>query len=103
MTTTTTVHAPGSTSPETVHLAELEAFLEEGSSGPSERRSPRPTPTGAWLTLAGFAAELGVSTNTAYKWSARGYPAFPHAAKLPNGAIRVARADFDAWMTERRQ
>ena len=48
------------------------------------------------LTIADVCDELGVARSTFYDWRAKG--AAPKCFKLPNGEIRVRRADLDAWL-----
>ncbi len=48
------------------------------------------------LTISDLCAELGVARSTFYDWRAKG--AAPKCFKLPNGEIRVRRADLDAWL-----
>ena len=40
-----------------------------------------------WLSIREIAVDLGVSSSTAYKWSARGAPWFPRSIRLRNGDI----------------
>jgi predicted DNA-binding transcriptional regulator AlpA len=58
---------------------------------------------GRWLSIRQIAADLGVSTSTAYKWSARGAPWFPRCIRLRNGDIRVRRDWYEAWLAELEQ
>lgn len=59
--------------------------------------SRRPaTSTAKHLTLADLCAELGVARSTFYDWRAKG--AGPRCLKLPNGELRIRRADLDAWL-----
>lgn len=51
-----------------------------------------------WLSIRQIAADLGVSTSTAYKWSARGTPWFPRHIRLHNGDIRVRRDWYETWL-----
>ncbi len=44
-----------------------------------------------WLDIRQIYDDLGVSSSTAYKWSARGSPWFPRSIRLHNGDIRVRR------------
>ncbi len=48
------------------------------------------------LTLAELCAELKIQRSTFYDWRAKGRA--PRCLKLPNGEIRVARRDLDAWL-----
>jgi len=52
--------------------------------------------TGAHLSVAQVCAELGVARSTFYDW--RAAKKGPPCMKLPNGDIRVRRADFDSWL-----
>ncbi|MGL5827375.1 MAG: helix-turn-helix transcriptional regulator, partial [Nocardioides sp.] len=63
-----------------------------------ETMSRRPAvSTTTHLTVLDLCAELGVARSTFYDWRARG--AGPRSIKLPNGEIRVRRADLDTWLT----
>ena len=48
------------------------------------------------LTVAGVLDELDVARSTFYKWRRLGVG--PRCIKLPNGEVRVRRADLDAWL-----
>ncbi len=48
------------------------------------------------LTLAEVCAELRISRSTFYDWRAKGRA--PRCIKLPNGEIRIRRADFENWL-----
>ena len=48
------------------------------------------------LTIADICAELGVARSTFYDWRAKG--AGPRCIKLPNGELRIRRADLETWM-----
>lgn len=54
------------------------------------------TSTTTHLTLADLCAELGVARSTFYDWRAKG--AGPRCIKLPNGELRIRRADLEAWL-----
>ena len=56
-----------------------------------------------WLSIREIAADLGVSSSTAYKWSARGAPWFPRSIRLRNGDIRVRRDWYEMWLGELEQ
>jgi len=56
-----------------------------------------------WLSIRQIAADLGISSSTAYKWSAHGEPWFPRSIRLHNGDIRVRRDWYDAWLSEMEQ
>jgi predicted DNA-binding transcriptional regulator AlpA len=51
-----------------------------------------------WLSIRQIAGDLGVSSSTAYKWSARGVPWFPRSIRLHNGDIRVRRDWYEQWL-----
>lgn len=55
------------------------------------------TGTADHLTVAAVCAELGISRSTFYDW--RAARKAPRCIKLPNGSIRVRRADFEEWLT----
>ena len=48
------------------------------------------------LTIAQLCTELGISRSTFYEWRAKGRA--PRCIKLPNGQIRIRRAEFDRWL-----
>jgi len=56
-----------------------------------------------WLSIRQIAGDLGVSTSTAYKWSARGAPWFPRCIRLRNGDIRVRWDWYETWLAELEQ
>lgn len=49
------------------------------------------------LTIADVCEELGIARSTFYDW--RAAKKAPRCIKLPNGDIRIRRADFDQWLT----
>lgn len=49
------------------------------------------------LTIADLCAELGVARSTFYDW--RAAKKAPRCIKLPNGEIRIRRADLEDWLT----
>jgi len=52
------------------------------------------------LTVEEILADLGdVSRRTFYEWRAKGTG--PKCVKLPNGELRVRRAEYDRWLAER--
>jgi excisionase family DNA binding protein len=53
------------------------------------------------LTVPEVCAELQVSRSTFYDW--RAARKGPHCIKLPNGALRVRRADLDRWLESREE
>ena len=48
------------------------------------------------LTIAQLCTELGISRSTFYEWRTKGRA--PRCIKLPNGQIRIRRAEFDRWL-----
>jgi len=48
------------------------------------------------LSVADICAELGISKSTFYDW--RASRRAPACIKLPNGGLRIRRADFDTWL-----
>jgi excisionase family DNA binding protein len=48
------------------------------------------------MTIADVCEELGVSRSTFYDWRAKRKA--PACFKLPNGDLRIRRADFDRWL-----
>ena len=53
------------------------------------------------LTIPEVCAELQISRSTFYYWRQTGKA--PKCIKLPNGEIRVHRADLDTWITAREE
>jgi len=49
------------------------------------------------LTIADICADLDVSRSTFYEWRAKGRG--PRCLKLPNGDIRVNRAEYERWLS----
>lgn len=50
------------------------------------------------LTIADVCEELGVARSTFYDWRAKGRA--PRCIKLPNGDLRIRRAEFERWLHE---
>lgn len=48
------------------------------------------------LTIADVCVDLGVSRSTFYEWRAKGRG--PRCIKLPNGEIRINRAEYERWL-----
>lgn len=57
----------------------------------TSRGTPR-----SWMTLPEVCDELGVARSTIDDWRATGRG--PQFVRLPNGQLRIRRADFDAWL-----
>ena len=49
------------------------------------------------LTLAEVCEELSISRSTFYDWRAKRRA--PRCIKLPNGEIRIRRADLEDWLS----
>ncbi|MCX2728934.1 helix-turn-helix domain-containing protein [Saccharopolyspora sp. NFXS83] len=49
-----------------------------------------------WLTVEAFCGELQISRSTWNDWRAKGRG--PRCVRLPNGSLRIRRADFDKWL-----
>lgn len=61
------------------------------------RGTPRSVAAGAeQLTVDQLCEELQVARSTFYQWRQVGKG--PRCVRLPNGAIRVRRADLDSWL-----
>jgi excisionase family DNA binding protein len=56
-----------------------------------------PARTRTRLTIAEVCDDLGVSRSTFYDWRAKGRG--PRCIKLPNGDIRINRAEYERWLT----
>ncbi|WP_438699366.1 helix-turn-helix transcriptional regulator [Streptomyces antarcticus] len=57
--------------------------------------SPRTTQK---LTVDEVCAELQVARSTFYDWRQKGRA--PRCIRLPNGALRIRRSDFENWLTD---
>lgn len=51
------------------------------------------------LTLAEVCAELGISRSTFYDWRAKRKA--PRCITLPNGSLRIRRAELERWLAAR--
>ena len=60
---------------------------------PSNGREPRPQDR---LTIAQVCQELNISRSTFYEWRTKRRA--PRCIKLPNGEIRVRRAELERWL-----
>ncbi len=49
------------------------------------------------MTITDVCAELGIARSTFYDW--RAARKAPLCIKLPNGDIRIRRADFERWLS----
>jgi predicted DNA-binding transcriptional regulator AlpA len=61
-------------------------------------RPTRTTRDPRLLTLSEVYAELGIARSTFYQWRQLGRA--PRCIKLPNGELRIRRADLDAWLEQ---
>jgi len=52
--------------------------------------------TSTRLTLAEVCADLGISRSTFYDWRVKGRA--PRCLRLPNGDIRINRAEYERWL-----
>lgn len=52
-----------------------------------------------WLTVPEILAELQIPRRTWQRWRALGRTP-KRMTRLPNGELRIRRADFDAWLAE---
>jgi predicted DNA-binding transcriptional regulator AlpA len=59
-------------------------------------REAGPAPESTWLTVDQLCAELHISRSTFYDWRAK--KRAPKCHKLPNGDIRIRRADYEHWL-----
>jgi predicted DNA-binding transcriptional regulator AlpA len=77
----------GTTNPSTVspHAAQPSALRTSKGGRPSTR-----------LTIADICADLAISRSTFYEWRAKGRA--PRCIKLPNGDIRINRAEYERWL-----
>jgi len=48
------------------------------------------------LTIAEVCEDLGISRSTFYEWRTKGRA--PRCIRLPNGDIRINRADYERWL-----
>ena len=67
-----------------------------GKSGSTPRMSPSRA-TRTRLTIADICIDLGISRSTFYDWRVKGRG--PRCIKLPNGDIRINRAEYERWLT----
>ncbi|SFQ66822.1 DNA binding domain-containing protein, excisionase family [Amycolatopsis arida] len=51
-----------------------------------------------YLSIAEVCAELDIARSTFNDWRTKGRA--PRCIKLPNGSIRIRRADLDAWVEQ---
>lgn len=63
---------------------------------PSVRRTSKGGSPNTRLTIADICADLAISRSTFYEWRAKGRS--PRCIKLPNGDIRINRAEYERWL-----
>lgn len=51
------------------------------------------------LKIADVCEELEIAPSTFYEWRAK--DCAPKCIKLPNGSVRIRRADLESWLEER--
>ncbi|MFI6941968.1 helix-turn-helix transcriptional regulator [Streptomyces sp. NPDC050418] len=50
------------------------------------------------LTVEEFCADLRISRSTFYDWRKKGRA--PRCIRIPNGALRIRRSDYENWLTD---
>jgi excisionase family DNA binding protein len=53
------------------------------------------------LTIAEVCADLGISRRTFYEWRVKGRA--PRCITLPNGSLRIRRAEYQRWLASREE
>jgi excisionase family DNA binding protein len=53
------------------------------------------------LTIAEVCADLGISRRTFYEWRAK--KRAPKCIRLPNGDLRIRRAEYQRWLEAREE
>ena len=67
---------------------------------PKEQRLTSPSRrTTEKLTVDEFCADLRISRSTFYDWRKKGRG--PRCIRIPNGALRIRRTDYENWLTDR--
>ncbi|OAH16366.1 helix-turn-helix transcriptional regulator [Streptomyces jeddahensis] len=59
--------------------------------------SPPRRPTDK-LTVEEFCDDLRISSSTFYDWRKKGTA--PRCIRIPNGALRIRRSDYENWLTD---
>ncbi len=54
-----------------------------------------------YLKISDVCAELSVAESTFYEWRAKNRG--PRCIKLPNGGVRIRRADLENWLETREE
>ena len=60
------------------------------------RRASTPARARTRLSIADVCEDLSVSRSTFYEWRTKGRG--PRCIKLPNGDIRINRAEYERWL-----
>lgn len=50
------------------------------------------------LTVDEFCTDLRISRSTFYDWRKKGRA--PRCIRIPNGALRIRRSDYENWLTD---
>ena len=87
-------------------MAATRTHRSADGSNPGESASGRrrlagvaaPATEDSWLTVDRLCAELQIARSTFYDWRAKGRA--PKCHKLPNGDIRIRRADYERWLAD---
>ncbi|MFE1081744.1 helix-turn-helix transcriptional regulator [Nocardiopsis alba] len=66
---------------------------------PKKNPIPRPRASEPLLTLSEVLAEIKVPRSTFDDWRKKGLA--PRCFRLPNGQLRIRRADLDSWLAAR--
>lgn len=83
-------------------IAELFAQLAELVAAAQSPEVPQPRRAAdQTLTVAEFCAELGIARSTFNDWRAKGTG--PRCIKIPNGELRIRRAEVDRWLNAREE
>ncbi|MEV0144953.1 MULTISPECIES: helix-turn-helix domain-containing protein [unclassified Nonomuraea] len=64
-------------------------------------RAPESAAGSRPLTVAEFCTELGISRSTFYDWRAKRRA--PKCITLPNGSLRIRRAEYERWLASREE
>jgi predicted DNA-binding transcriptional regulator AlpA len=62
---------------------------------------PGPRSVGDKLTVEDICTDLNISRRTFYEWRAKGRA--PRCLTLPNGSLRVKRAEYLRWLASREE
>jgi predicted DNA-binding transcriptional regulator AlpA len=84
------------------HLEPLRPLYPDQWTRKDTRVMATPSATGTGtnpLTVADFCAELGVAPSTFYDWRAKRRA--PRCITLPNGSLRIRRAEYERWLASR--